>query len=356
MGLDGRSPENAHLREHAFRHDDVQSKTRRSSSSRELKIAGLLLVWYLSSSVVSLTTKEILHDFPFPITLATLQQTAAAISGWISAGLSARCHRRNIVRAVLPVAVVTVVGLVLHRWSLLFVSVAFVQTIRCLVPIFTIVFAFGILHERRTTADLVGVLPVVLGVGITTATEIEFVAPAALAALCSTACQALQAVLTKRVLAEQAVSTPELFALIAAGSWLLLLPLCLALDAWRIPWDDSQRLGRSVRWLLLNIVASTANQYAGLTVLDAMSSPLSHALANVLKRAAVISMAVIYTRRPLTPLHVLGISLSISGATLYRCGLACIRCRTSTERRPLLPTRTAQQSEVGLADLTTCPV
>jgi len=60
------------------------------------------------------------------------------------------------------------------------------------------------------------------------------------------------------------------------------------------------------------------NQYAGLTVLDAMSSPLSHALANVLKRAAVISMAVIYTRRPLTPLHVLGISLSIFGATLYR--------------------------------------
>ena len=55
-----------------------------------------------------------------------------------------------------------------------------------------------------------------------------------------------------------------------------------------------------------------------LSVLDAMTSPLSHALANVMKRAAVISMAFIYAQRPVTPLHLFGVALSVFGTLLYQ--------------------------------------
>ena len=49
-----------------------------------------------------------------------------------------------------------------------------------------------------------------------------------------------------------------------------------------------------------------------------MTSPLSHALANVMKRAAVISMAFIYAQRPVTPLHLFGVALSVFGTLLYQ--------------------------------------
>jgi len=72
---------------------------------------------------------------------------------------------------------------------------------------------------------------------------------------------------------------------------------------------------------MVNGLASFANQYTGLSVLHAMASPLSHALANVMKRAAVITMAFVYAQRPVTPLHLFGVALSVFGTLLYQqCG------------------------------------
>ena len=49
-----------------------------------------------------------------------------------------------------------------------------------------------------------------------------------------------------------------------------------------------------------------------------MSSPLSHALANVMKRAAVIMVAMAYAHRAPSPLHLFGVSLSVFGALIYQ--------------------------------------
>ena len=49
-----------------------------------------------------------------------------------------------------------------------------------------------------------------------------------------------------------------------------------------------------------------------------MSSPLSHAVANVMKRASVITAAMVYQAKPVTPLHVCGVALSVFGAVGYQ--------------------------------------
>lgn len=149
----------------------------------------------------------------------------------------------------------------------------------------------------------------------------------------------------------------------ALHAFLMLLPLSAALDAWRIqrrPLSRDKTL-RVLRWLLLNGGCSYVNQYSGLcarvasrattathqqalgplslcprvlgdgaprilarsrvrvaAVLDAMSSPLSHALANVMKRATVITAAMVYQARPVTALHVCGVALSVFGAVGYQ--------------------------------------
>ena len=75
----------------------------------------LVLVWYLSSVVTSLTTKAILMNFPYPITVATVQQAIAAVIGACTAQLERRASLadwRLHLRTFAPVAVPMVAALV----------------------------------------------------------------------------------------------------------------------------------------------------------------------------------------------------------------------------------------------------
>ena len=270
--------------------------------------------------------------------MATIQQFVAAVGGY---ALAHAVGRRGMlrdwrlhIRAFAPVAVPMVVALVSYRWSLMTVSVSFVHTLKTLGPLFTIVFSRALLRERLPLWQYVAVLPVVVGVAITTVSEAEFIWSGFLAALLSTVSQALQTVVSKRVLRGEEVTKSELFAVAAVYAFLLLLPLFLLLEAWRIPPLAPHERASTAYWLGLNGLASFVNQYSGLSVLDAMSTPLSHAIANVMKRAAVISVALLYDARPVSPLHAFGVALSILGTLLYQQLLSAKRERSAA--RPLL--------------------
>jgi len=289
---------------------------------RAVKIGLLLAMWYSSSIITSLTTKTILSHFPFPITLALVQQAVAAVLSYISwrweRGADPPAASRDRASIVTPIAGVMVLSLVSYRWSMLSVSVSFTHTIKTLGPMFTIFFSRLLLSERMSLTRLLSVLPVVLGVAITTSTEVEFALVGFCCAMSSTVCQALQSVLSKQALADGRVSKPELFCVAALYALLLLLPLFALLEAWRLPSVSSEAWRHTGHFLMVNGLASFANQYTGLSVLHAMASPLSHALANVMKRAAVISMAFVYAQRPVTPLHLFGVALSVFGTLLYQ--------------------------------------
>ena len=212
---------------------------------------------------------------------------------------------------------VMVVALVSYRWSLMGASVAFVHTVKTLGPVFTILFARLLLGERLPFVRYAAVAPIVLGVALTSITEAESTLVGFVAAGISTSASALQAVSTKRLLRECLVAKADLFAMAALQAFFLLLPLALALDAWRLPVLEQPALLRVTRWLLLNGLCSYVNQYVALSVLDAMNTPLSYALANVMKRATVITMAMAYAARPVTPLHLCGVALSLTGALGY---------------------------------------
>ena len=361
---------------------------------RTARLVGLLLVWYGTSAVTSITTKEILRSFPFPITLAVLQQLVAAAGGVVAyrASIASTCARGKICEdssdssararavTVLPVAAVMVGSLVTYRWSLMSVSVKFVHTVKTLGPVFTILFSRVMLKERLSASRSASVVPVMVGVAITSITEAEFALVGFLAALTSTVCQALQAVLTKTLLEEGVVrrarNSPrahsaqfvrnscaipaqlsdaaahtsqvrkaELFYVAAVFAFVLLLPLFFFLDAWRLTPLDRRTAGV----LLLNCACSWLNQYTGLSVLDAMSSPLSHSLANVMKRAAVITVAMLLAQKPVTLLHLFGVGLSVFGAFVYQ-QLAAWRRSASYERLPLIGEGSPQPSfEAGAA-------
>jgi solute carrier family 35 protein E1 len=308
--------------------------------AERLRLAGLLALWYASSVVTSLSTKEILRRVPYPITVALIQQCAAALLGWVGSRRArpqpnASTDWVATVHAVIPVAACMVVSIVAYRWSLLSVSVAFVHTIKTLGPLWTLIFSHLLLREPCCALSQLGVLPVVLGVAITTVTEAEFHAIGFVAAVASTAAAALQMVLAKQMLTKHGISKDELFYQVATYSLLLLTPLFALIDLWRLQATGLGALFSCAHWLLLNALCTFVNQYTGLTVLDAMASPLSHAIANVMKRAVVITIAMLFARRPVTPLHACGCALSVFGSFIYQQATRCAAATSPTDYEAL---------------------
>ena len=262
--------------------------------------------------------------FPYPISLAAMQQAFAATCGWASLRTgrtrSSMLSDRQLHLSTLPIAAVMVVALASYRWALMAATVSFVHTVKTLGPIFTIAFSRMLLDERLGATRYIAVAPVILGVALTSISEAEFSPMGFLAILLSTVAQALQSVAAKLLMRAGSVGKPELFAMAALHAFAMLLPLSILFDLWRMMRQppSGEESWRVARWLLLNGLCSYINQYSGLSVLDAMSSPLSHALANVMKRASVITFAMVYQARPVTALHLCGVSLSVFGALGYQ--------------------------------------
>lgn len=228
-------------------------------------------------------------------------------------------------RAIAPVSLSMVLSLVAYRWSLLSASVSFTCIIKTLAPVFTMIFSYIIVNEPTTWSRCASVIPVVIGVALTSATEVEFSLPGTMAALIATASQALQMVLAKRLLSAGGWTKGALFYAVAVSGFVTLLSMVLLFETRDLyacyaspasPGSGSR--SSAVGWTLLNGLCSFCNQYAGLSVLDRFSTPLSHALANVLKRAVVVMLAMAHAQMPVTPLHLCGAALSIFGALAYQ--------------------------------------
>lgn len=228
-------------------------------------------------------------------------------------------------RAIAPVSLSMVLSLVAYRWSLLSASVSFTCIIKTLAPVFTMIFSYIIVNEPTTWTRCASVIPVVIGVALTSATEVEFSLPGTMAALIATASQALQMVLAKRLLSVGGWTKGELFYSVAVSGFVTLLSMVILFEsrdlyacyASPVPPGSGSR-SAAVGWTLLNGLCSCCNQFAGLSVLDRFSTPLSHALANVLKRAVVVMLAMAHAQMPVTPLHLCGAVLSIFGALAYQ--------------------------------------
>jgi drug/metabolite transporter (DMT)-like permease len=237
----------------------------------------------------------------------------------------ARSSVKHNARAIAPVSLSMVLSLVAYRWSLLSASVSFTCIIKTLAPVFTMIFSYIIVNEPTTWTRCASVIPVVVGVALTSATEVEFSLPGTMAALIATASQALQMVLAKRLLSAGGWTKAELFYAVAVSGFATLLLMVILFESRDLyvcyaspATPESGSRSAAVGWTLVNGLCSFCNQYAGLSVLDRFSTPLSHALANVLKRAVVVMLAMAHAQMPVTPLHMCGAVLSIFGALAYQ--------------------------------------
>ena len=281
------------------------------------RLLALVLAYYVASTLTSCLTKQLLQDFPRPVTVSLVQQIFAMLGG--AARVSSPASLLRNWRMVLPVALTLIVSVVLYRISLLYNSLSFAQAIKTLQPLFAAMLSSVLLHERISSRRLASLLLLLCGVGIATTTELSFSSVGFACTVAACFAQALQAVLSKSLLVHTQLPPEEVFASAATLTLLLLLPIWVAVDAPSIAAGEPPHLLRSgaLRLLLLNGVCNLAAQLLSFAVLCAVVSPVSAAVVSTFKRVVTIVCAVLWFGTPVTAAHAFGICVAIGAVTLY---------------------------------------
>ncbi|EOD41567.1 hypothetical protein EMIHUDRAFT_460932 [Emiliania huxleyi CCMP1516] len=312
---------------------------------RQLKIPLAFTCWYLFSIVYSIANKQVLSAWNFPCTSAAAQLAVGALSVlllWTPLPLGGEKRLRlrsppsldaNDVRKLVPVASCLAAGHLLSTVAPAYGTVAFTNVVKTLEPLFTCAFSALLLGQTFPLPVYLSLLPVVFGVCLASASEVSFSAVSLTSGLLSNVAsvwQCLPSLLSNVAFALRAIAAKSVMSGGDIGSCLP-LPSCPRLDS-----DVSrtclgrtaatvEKMGRRTfaRQLLL---LGTSHYFYNECAFLALSSvhPVTHAVANTVKRVAVILISLVVFRNPLTPAGALGSAVAIGGVFLY--SLAKARC------------------------------
>jgi solute carrier family 35 protein E1 len=140
---------------------------------------------------------------------------------------------------------------------------------------------------------------------------------------------AMRAILAKKSMqspAAKKLSTANLFAVVNMLAFALTLPIALLLEAptARSSWSAALATGVSALELTKLIVATGVtyylyNEFAFLCL--GKVDPVTHAVANTIKRVAVIAVSILYFKNPITKEGMLGSAVAVVGVLLYSLAL-----------------------------------
>ena len=203
-------------------------------------------------------------------------------------------------------------------------AVSFAQTVKAAEPVFTCVLSYLVLGTVFKWQVYSALLPIILGVSIASLKELSFTYKALFGALTSNVAFASRAVLSKATMDKpvgENMNAPNLYGILTIIAFVLSLPFALYFEggqfaaAWAkstavvgAPWLIRQMALDGMYYYLYNEVAFiTLNQV----------SPITHSIANTIKRVCIILATVVVFGNKLTPLGALGSSIAVGGTFLY---------------------------------------
>jgi len=310
-----------------------------SAALERIKVPLAFVGWYAMSIVYSLLNKEVLTVWKFPCIFSAVQLLVGTM--WIGAlwtplptlGMSKRRFAplrepprlsRAQIWQVSTVAVWLALGHVLSTVAPAYGTVAFTNVVKTLEPLFTCVFSAIFLKQVFALPVYLSLVPVVVGVAVASANEVSFSTISLVSGLLSNVCFALRAISAKRLMTKpvgENMNAQNLYAVLTVISLIGILPLALLVEGNAIipgtlKTIEEVGLSKFLRMLLMAGVSHyTYNECAFL----ALSSihPVTHAVANTIKRIAVIVVSVLYFQNPLTPTGGIGSAIAIIGVMLY---------------------------------------
>lgn len=310
-----------------------------NSTSFDLRFISLCAIWYSTSALSSNTGKSILIQFRYPITLTFVQFGFVAFFCLVFMSplvrfTTFRRPTKTIIRNTLPMGVFQVGGHIFSSMAISRIPVSTVHTIKALSPLFTVAayaLFFGVSYSSRTYVSL---LPLTVGVMLACSSHMsasDFVG--LLCAFGSAIVFVSSNIFFKKIMPSNASSTQSdlshkldklnLLLYSSSMAFLLMIPIWVYYD---LPVFLSPRVshpshGHSTPhsvtyYFIANGTVHFAQNLIAFIILSS-TSPVTYSIASLIKRVAVICIAIVWFAQSVQPVQGFGIILTFIGLYMY---------------------------------------
>jgi solute carrier family 35, member E1 len=295
----------------------------------------LRLVWYyfllyFFTIVYNVANKQVLEFLPLPATVAALQ-TLIGIPLFLPLWMMKRPKHMDSIdrRQCMKIAGCHGLGNLATIYALQSGTISFTHVVKSAEPLFTAVLSVLVLKSSLSFSVYMSLLPIVFGVALASAKELQFSWFAFTAAMMSNLFYQLRMVLSKQSFngnvdenKENKLSAANLFRVITIFSFIQLLPIAWVLEGHLIPAAFHSMLAHpgglynTIFQLLLAGISFYLYNEIAFWILDIVH-PVSHAVGNTVKRVVLVAASILIFRNPVSNLGLIGSTIAIFGSLSY---------------------------------------
>jgi solute carrier family 35 protein E1 len=198
-------------------------------------------------------------------------------------------------------------------------TIHFTHIVKAAEPVFTALFGALFLGEIFPFPVYLTLIPVIGGVILASAGEINFSQPALLGAVGSNVAAATRAVLSKRKMAVpigRNISPSNLYTLLTVIAGIVLVPLAAGLEGSQLLSKWSSIDGNTILYSLLSGLFYYLYNDVAFRTLDAVH-PVTHAVGNTFKRVVIIFVSAAIFQTQISRQTVQGAAVAIAGVLVY---------------------------------------
>ena len=232
----------------------------------------------------------------------------------VSCGCS-RWFIRNIALVGLMRGATVILGLV----SLQHVAASFTEAIKASAPLFTVLFAWLILGEKTPNKVIASLIPIMIGLVITSGTELSFDTVGFLAAMCTNMIDCTQNVFSKRLM--ERLTPVQLQFYTSVSAIVMQLPMMLYNNRVSIMAHLNGETSGTfpimvIFWLLVACVFYHLQSVSAYYCVDAVS-PVTMSVSNTLKRGLLILASIAYFGNRVGISTAIGMIMIVVGVAIY---------------------------------------
>lgn len=302
-----------------------------STGASTLKIGLYIFLWYAFNIVYNISNKKVLNWFPVPWFVAWVQLLVGVLYVLPLWGLGIKKKpvvTKEALRTLLPISFGHMIGHVSTVVSLGAVAVSFTHVVKSMEPFVNVFGSAIFLNSVFPLPVYASLIPVVGGVIMASVSEVSFTWLGFLSAMTSNFAFTARNIFSKLSMNKpkgENMDAPNLFAVLSIISTIILAPVALAIDGFKLrgAWLKATSGAAAVVTapkLLLGILISGLFFYLYQEVaFKALASihPVSHAVANTVKRVVIIVTSILVFQNPVSRGNVIGSAVALFGVFCY---------------------------------------
>jgi len=282
-----------------------------------------IAIWMCLSSVVILFNKWILDSFPFPVTLTTWHMFCATVFTQILARTTNLIDTKTKVdaglylRTFVPIGVCFSMSLVLSNMVYLYLSMSFIQMLKALGPVATLLagWSLGLRNPKPSLRVFVNVCVIVAGVMLASFGELKFVLAGLFIQLAAVVFEAYKNALQQYLLGGKInMSSMTLLYYFAPVCTLTNTILIIILEARRL--QASAPFAVSPRIFLANGLVTFSLNIASVQVIKKTSSVVL-TLSGIPKAIILMVLDMLMYHSQMSLLQAIGFSIAGAGTVYY---------------------------------------